>query len=164
MAVMFDKDFFKWLEDNDITKTTNLLKMVIRSVELKAEVVSQDEKEHGIRAVLNYGHTFGHVIEKETKYKKYLHGECVGIGMCMANALAVKLDLLTEKEAIRVENLLSKYDIPTSYDIPNKEEFYESFFLDKKSTDSKIKFILPVGIGGNVIRDDILKDEVVSIL
>ncbi len=100
------------------------------------------KKEKGIRAALNYGHTFGHVIENETNYDTFLHGEAVGIGMVMANALAVRIGNMSEEDALRVKNLLEKYDIPTDYKIKDVEDFYQHFFLDKKSLDDKIKFIL----------------------
>lgn len=164
MAVTFNKDFFEWLETNDLTNEDNLKKAIAKSVETKAWVVSQDEKEHGIRAALNYGHTFGHVIENETNYNTYLHGEAVGIGMCMANAVAVKLGMMTQDEEQRVKVLLEKYEIPTTYSIKDVEDFYEHFFLDKKSLDNKIKFILPVGIGDCKITDEVSKQDVIEVL
>ncbi len=164
MAVTFNKEFFEWLEQNDLTDEENIKKAIAKSVQTKADVVSKDEKEHGIRAALNYGHTFGHVIENETKYSKYLHGEAVGIGIVMANTLAVKLNLMSENEALRVKSLLEKYDIPTSYEIKDVEDFYEHFFLDKKSLDNKIKFILPKGLGDCLITDEVKKDDVIEIL
>ena len=164
MAVTFNKDFFEWLEKNDLNDENNIQVAIAKSVETKANVVSKDEKELGIRAALNYGHTFGHVIENETNYNTYLHGEAVGIGMCMANALALKLGFMSKEEEKRVENLLKKYDIPTTFKINDVEDFYEHFFLDKKSSNSKIKFILPVGIGDCKITDEIKKDDVIEIL
>jgi 3-dehydroquinate synthase len=104
------------------------------------------------------------VIENETKYKKYLHGEAVAIGMVMANKLAVKMGLMTQEEALRVEKLLQKYHLPTSYIIEDVESFYEAFFLDKKSSDSTITFIVPVGIGGVKITDECSKELLVSVL
>lgn len=164
MSVCFNKEFFSWLENNDLNDEKNIDIAIQKSVETKAYVVSVDEKEQGLRAALNYGHTFGHVIENLTNYKTYLHGEAVGIGMCMANALAVKLDLMSKEEDKRVESLLKKYDVPTTYKIEDIEDFYEHFFLDKKSSDSKIKFILPVGIGDCRITDEIKKEDVCEIL
>ncbi len=164
MAVTFNKEFFEFLENNDLNDEENLKLAIKHSVETKADVVSQDEKEKGLRAALNYGHTFGHVIENETNYKKYLHGESVAIGMVMANTLAVELGLLSEDEASRIKIVLERYDLPTSYKINDVESFYEAFFLDKKSTDTKIKFILPKGIGGVEMRDDIPKEIVLNVL
>jgi len=164
MAVCFNKDFFQWLEQNDLRDEKNIDVAIQKSVETKAWVVSQDEKEKGLRAALNYGHTFGHVIENETKYEKYLHGEAVGIGICMANAVSVKLGIMSQNESNRIENLLKKYDIPTTYKIEDVEDFYEHFFLDKKSLDNKIKFILAIGIGDCKITDEVSKEDVLDIL
>ena len=164
MAVTFNKDFFAWLEQNDLNNEENIEIAIQKSVETKAWVVSQDERERGLRAALNYGHTFGHVVENETGYNTYLHGEAVGIGMVMANCLAVKVGLMSENEANRVEDLLKKYNIPTQYNILDCEDFYEHFFLDKKSLDNKIKFILPKGIGECEITDSISKEDVIEIL
>ena len=155
MAVIFDKEYFDFLMEADFSQKENLEKVIQRSVELKAEVVNLDEKESGIRAVLNYGHTFGHVVENETKYKTYLHGEAVSIGIMMANALAVELELMSQDEMNLVTAFLKKHNLPTSYEIKDVDTFYDKFYLDKKAANNKLKFILPVGIGGNVIRDDI---------
>lgn len=164
MAVTFNKEFFEWLEQNDLNTEENIKTAIAKSVETKAWVVSQDEKEKGIRAALNYGHTFGHVIENETKYSTYLHGEAVGIGMVMANELAVKVGMMSAQEAQRIKALLEKYDIPTCYEIKDVEDFYEHFFLDKKSMDNKIKFILPKHIGDCEITDAIEKQNVIDVL
>ncbi|MEA3383103.1 MAG: 3-dehydroquinate synthase [Campylobacterota bacterium] len=164
MAVCFNADFFQWLENNDLTSQENIKIMIQKSVETKAWVVSQDEKEKGLRAALNYGHTFGHVVENETNYDTYLHGEAVGIGMCMANDLSVKLGIMSIDESNRVKNLLKKYDIPVSYEIKDVGSFYQHFFLDKKSLDSKIKFILAIEIGDCKITDEVSKDTVIEIL
>ncbi len=155
MAVMFDKDYFDFLMDADFSQNSVLEKVIERSVELKAEVVNLDEKESGIRAVLNYGHTFGHVVENETNYKTYLHGEAVAIGIMMANALSVELGIMSEEEFKRVEAFLVKHNLPVSYEIEDVSRFYDKFFLDKKSANNKIKFILANGIGKHVVRDDI---------
>ena len=155
MAVMFDRDYFDFLMEADFSKKEILEKVIQRSVELKAEVVNLDEKESGIRAVLNYGHTFGHVVENETKYKTYLHGEAVAIGIMMANALSVELGIMSEEDMERVKMFLLKHNLPVSYKIENIDAFYDKFFLDKKAANNKIKFILANGLGQHVVRDDI---------
>lgn len=164
MAVTFDKEFFEWLENNSLYEDENLRYAIKKCVQIKADVVARDEREQGVRAVLNYGHTFGHVIENETKYAKYLHGEAVSIGICIANLLAYELKLLSKSELQRVQELLSQYELPTIYHIKSIEKFYEAFFLDKKSLDSKIKYILPSSIGGYSIKDNIPKEIVLKIL
>jgi 3-dehydroquinate synthase len=164
MAVCFNTDFFKWLENNKLDNRDNIITAIYKSVNIKAQVVSSDEKEKNIRAALNYGHTFGHIIENETNYSIYLHGEAVGIGMIMANNLSVQLGILSKNEAIRIKNLLEQYSIPTNYDIKDVDNFYEHFFLDKKALDNSIKFILPVGIGDCKITNDIEKDIIINVL
>ena len=164
MAVTFNKEFFEFLENSDLNDSGVLQEAIKRAVQTKADVVSQDEKEHGIRAALNYGHTFGHVIENETKYKKYLHGEAVAIGMVMANESAVKMGLMSSEESLRVKAVLQKYNLPVEYKVSNSDSFYETFYLDKKSSDSSITFIIPVGIGGVKITDNIEKELIISVL
>jgi len=143
MAVMFDKEFFENIKNNRLS----LEEMIKRAVELKAEVVNQDEKEKGIRSVLNYGHTFGHVIENLTNYKTYLHGEAVAIGMVMANRLSNKLGYLSKEEEKEIKEVLEKNNLPTSFKVKDIDEFYNHFFLDKKTTNNEIKFIIPEKIG-----------------
>jgi len=164
MAVTFNKDFFEFLEKADLKNPEVLQEAIKQAVQTKASVVAQDEKEHGVRAALNYGHTFGHVIENETKYKKYLHGEAVAIGMVMANETAVKMNLMSADDALKVKSLLEKYNLPTSYCVQNSQKFYETFFLDKKSSDASITFIIPNGIGDFQITDKVEKDLVISVL
>ena len=164
MAVTFNKEFFEFLQTADLSDKNILQDCIKQAVQTKANVVAQDEKEHGIRAALNYGHTFGHVIENETKYKKYLHGEAVAIGMVMANETAVKMNLMTQKEASEIKDLLEKYNLPTSYKVEDSKKFYETFFLDKKSSDSSITFIIPIGIGDVSITDKVDVGTVMCVL
>ena len=164
MAVTFNKDFFEFLETADLSNAKILQDCIKQAVQTKADVVAQDEKEHGIRAALNYGHTFGNVIENETKYEKYLHGEAVAIGMVMANETAVKMNLMSVKEADRIKQLLQKYDLPTKYIVQDSKKFYETFFLDKKSSDSSITFIIPIGIGDVTITDKVDVGTVMCVL
>ncbi len=164
MAVTFDKDFFDFLSQNSLYEEQNLQKAIELSIKTKAKVVELDEKESGIRAVLNYGHTFAHVIEHQTSFKRYLHGEAVGIGIVMANTLAQKLNLITLDEANKIKELLKRYDIPTSYKIKDVDEFYEDFFLDKKTKDNKLTFILPKNIGRYEIKKDIQKSIILDTL
>ncbi len=164
MAVTFDKNFFDFLAKANLFDDIELLKAIQKAVETKAKVVALDEKENGIRAALNYGHTFGHVIENETAYKTYLHGEAVAIGMVMANELAVEMQLMSQSEASSVKSLLQKYNLPTSYKIKDIELFYETFFLDKKSSDALITFIVPKSIGAVEITNQCPKELLMSVL
>ncbi|EGK8022433.1 3-dehydroquinate synthase [Campylobacter lari] len=171
MAVVFDEAILSFLENLDEDKFLNakldditLAQIIQKSIELKANVVSQDEKESGLRMLLNYGHTFAHVIENQTGYKKYLHGEAVAIGMNMANVLALNLGLLSKQECQRVQNLLMKFKLPISYKIANTQEFYNAFFLDKKTHFQKINFILACGLGKACIKNDISKEDILRTL
>jgi len=160
MAVMFDGVFFENIKDNKLTNE----QIIRNSVELKADVVNQDEKEKGVRSVLNYGHTFGHVIENLTNYSTYLHGEAVAIGMVMANRLAVKLGYLTEFEAKEIKKCLEENNLPTSFEIKDIEDFYNHFFADKKTLNNSIKFIIPKGIGNYKIIQDVNKEIILEVL
>ncbi|AJC92355.1 3-dehydroquinate synthase [Campylobacter subantarcticus LMG 24377] len=171
MAVVFDEAILSFLENLDEDKFLNakldditLAQIIQKSIELKASVVSQDEKESGLRMLLNYGHTFAHVIENQTGYKKYLHGEAVAIGMNMANILALNLGLLSAQECQRVQNLLVKFKLPISYKISNTQEFYNAFFLDKKTHFQKISFILACGLGKACIKNNISKEDILRTL
>ncbi len=165
MAVMFDENFYNFLKEANLNNKEDVIKIIASSVKLKADVVNLDEKESGVRAVLNYGHTFGHVVENLTNYREYLHGEAVAIGMVMANELAVILNLLSQDEADDIRELLAKNSLPTNFEIEDIEEFYQHFFLDKKSQNNSIAFILPNGkIGTNIIKRDIPKEVVLEAL
>ena len=133
IAVMFDKDFFCFLEKANLNDSKQLEYVIEKSINLKSNIIKLDEKEKGIRATLNYGHTFAHIIENETSYNKFLHGEAVSIGIIMANSLAYSLDLISNIDLNRIKSCLIKYKLPTSYKIKNIDIFYNKFFLDKKS-------------------------------
>ena len=160
MAITFDKNLFDFFIKDEL----DLSYIIKRCNEIKAKVVSLDEKESGIRAVLNYGHTFAHAIENETNYKKYLHGEAVAIGMNMENHLAFKLGLISIDELNLIKKTLMKFNLPISYKIEDENLFYNLFLLDKKTNLGKIKFILPKSIGNFIIKDHIEKDIVLEVL
>lgn len=171
IAVCFEKKAFEDLEGLQIVGDINALDFldslaphIKKAIELKSAVVQKDEKEAGIRAGLNYGHTFGHAIENLTHYTKFLHGEAVAMGMRMANALALKLGNLSREQVQRIDSALSKFGLDFDYKVDNIEEFYEKLFLDKKSKGGKITLVLPRGIGGVDIRDDIDRELILETL
>ena len=170
MALSFDEkslEFIEKLDEKDFFQNFDdeIYKQIIaKSVALKADVVSKDEKENNLRMLLNYGHTFAHIIENQTAYKGFLHGEAVAIGMNMANRLALNLGLLKEDEVKKVQRLLSKFKLPTSYKIEDVNEFYEAFFLDKKTHNEKINFILLSKLGEAFIKNDVPKDVLLMTL
>lgn len=171
ITVCFEEKAFEDLEGLQVVGDINSLDFldslaphIKKAIELKSAVVQKDEKEAGIRAGLNYGHTFGHAIENLTHYTKFLHGEAVAMGMRMANALALKLGNLSREQVQRIDSALSKFGLDFDYKIDSVEEFYEKLFLDKKSKGGKITLVLPRGIGGVDIRDDIDRELILETL
>jgi len=164
MAVSFDSELFEFFETHDLKGADEISHIIARCVAIKADVVAHDERESGIRAALNYGHTFAHAIEQSTNYTRFLHGEAVAIGMSMANALARRLDKLSGEQEEKIRAVLQKFALPVEFKIKDIDAFYELFFLDKKSENGKIKFILPDGIGKFYASKEIAKDEVIAAL
>lgn len=151
-GVIMDESFFDHLEEHAdailARKHEHIQHIVRRSCELKAQVVSQDERETtGLRAILNYGHTFGHAIEAKTSYGRFLHGEAISIGMTMAGQMAVRLDLWPQECQKRQTSLLRKFGLPTSFSEVPGEQLIEAMQLDKKTEHGKLNFILPTRIG-----------------
>lgn len=151
-GVILDETFFGYLEDNADAildrRAEQVEHIVRRSCELKAEVVSKDERETtGLRAILNYGHTFGHAIEAKTSYGQYLHGEAISIGMTMAARLATRLGLWPEECVERQTRLLRKFGLPVAFTGLPGERLIEAMQMDKKTLHGKLNFILPTKIG-----------------
>jgi 3-dehydroquinate synthase len=121
-----------------------------RSCQAKAEVVQSDEREQGLRAILNYGHTVGHALESLTQYKTYRHGEGVALGMLAAGRIAVALGLWDQESCTRQEQLLKKAKLPTT--LPETLDIERCIALtkgDKKVLDGRVRFILPLSVGNS---------------
>lgn len=168
-GILGDYSFFEWLENNIAAINANdpvvLSKMIETCCQCKAEIVSADEKEGGIRALLNLGHTFGHAIEADQGYGKWLHGEAVATGMVLAARLATKLNLLNASDLRRIEALIEAFDLPVN--APSNmgfDEFICHMKRDKKNLAGKLRFIIPTAIGKSEIRDDISEDLLKEIL
>ena len=155
-GVILDAEFFDYLEqhaDAILARSPEHIETIVRrSCELKAQVVSQDERETtGLRAVLNYGHTFGHAIEAKTEYGRFLHGEAIAIGMTMAGQLALRIELWTKECQKRQTALLTKLGLPTGFgELPPElapEQLIDAMQSDKKTEHGKLNFILPTRIG-----------------
>ncbi|NER26004.1 MAG: 3-dehydroquinate synthase [Symploca sp. SIO1B1] len=139
--------------------------ILIRSCQAKADVVSKDEKEAGLRAILNYGHTIGHAVESLTGYKLVNHGEAVAIGMVAAGKIAVKLQLWQEEEAQRQDALIQKAGLPTQLPAGlDLEAILDTLQTDKKVQDGKVRFILPTQIGQVTITDQVPRDVIREVL
>ena len=151
-GIIWDRNFFAWLENHiDDLKSLDthaLVYAIKRCCEIKAEVVKLDEKEHGVRALLNLGHTFGHAIEAEMGYGNWLHGEAVAAGTVLACKTALAANLTEPSVVCRVEAIFNAFDLPieapTSMDF---ESFIKHMRRDKKVLSGQIRLVLPTEIG-----------------
>lgn len=158
-GIIVDAEFFAWLESNMsklMAQDHNALCYAIaRCCQIKADVVAQDEKESGIRALLNLGHTFGHAIEAQMGYGNWLHGEAVGVGMVLAAELAVARGELTQDELERMVALIKAANLPIK---APKEMTYDNFIQhmshDKKVLSGTIRFVLPTAVGASQVVSD----------
>jgi 3-dehydroquinate synthase len=141
-----------------------LLQILRRSAAAKARVVATDEREGSLRAILNYGHTLGHVVETLTGYERYLHGEALAIGMAAAGELSLSLGLWSAQDQQRQLALLERSGLPMAAPDLDGEAIRNCLLRDKKVRDGRVRFILPTGIGSVVIRDDIDLDQAVTAL
>jgi 3-dehydroquinate synthase len=166
-GVIWDRELFDLLAQCDRLDqlryiSSDLLQTILyRCAKAKAEVVSKDEKEGNLRAILNYGHTVGHAIESVTNYRLYNHGEAVGLGMVIAGAIAVDLGLWTEADQAQQVAIITKTRLPQTLpaDI-NLELIIESLSTDKKVEAGQVRFILPTAIGSVTLSDRVTSDLV----
>ena len=147
-GVIFDKAFFEFLRDNEAKD--NLEYVITRCVELKRDIVNADEKEKGVRALLNFGHTVGHAIEKCSGYK-IPHGSAVAVGMVIISRAAYKCSFCDENYADIIASLNKKYSLPVSTDF-SASELSSAAMADKKRAGDKIKLIIPEALGNCVIK------------
>ena len=171
-GVILDADFFTFLEqraDAINKREPNILRQVIaRCCRLKADVVEKDEFERtGLRAVLNYGHTFGHAFEALAGYGELLHGEAVSIGMLYASRLAVRLGLIDSSVTDRQTALLSLFGLPTQLptDWPHSNDaVIDRMKLDKKTVGGQLRFVLPKRLGHVEVVGDVAEADVRAVL
>ncbi|NNJ78250.1 MAG: 3-dehydroquinate synthase [Xanthomonadales bacterium] len=166
-GVIGDTAFFDWLEENADEVAARDEKavdyLIERSVRNKAAIVRKDEKEAGVRALLNLGHTFGHALESETAYRRFLHGEAVAIGMVTAARLSERRGLCDGGTASRIAGLLRRFDLPV--DIPGDlgaQEIANALMLDKKAVSSGLRLVLLKAIGDAVIDASSPHEDIVS--
>ena len=167
-----DMQFFEWLEQNMdglLRRESGLLMHAVkRSVEIKAWVVGQDEKESGLRAILNFGHTFGHAIEAGMGYGNWLHGEGVAAGMVMAAELSQRLGMVDASFVLRLRTLIERAGLPVRGAVIDEQDnagrYLDLMRVDKKSEAGEIRFVLIDGPGKAVMRSlpDALVREVID--
>lgn len=167
-GVIKDKNLFAYLEAN-VNQIMNLelqalIHIIAVSCQIKANVVKIDEKEAGLRAILNFGHTIGHAIESLTGYQRYHHGEAVSIGMLAAARIAYVKGMISLKSVSCLERLIQCIGLPTTCPDLSSTEIWDAIRLDKKTIADKIRFILPKAIGRVIIDDSITEDLVAQVL
>ena len=158
-GILGDAQFFQWLEDNTANikagEQSTLIEMIESCCQCKADIVAQDEKEGGIRALLNLGHTFGHAIETNQGYGVWLHGEAVAAGMVMAADLSWRLGNISQQEVHDLQSLLKRAQLPC---VPPAEmsngDFIDLMQVDKKVLDGKLRLVLLTSIGEAVVTSD----------
>lgn len=156
-GIIWDEELFEFMEENrhKILKLAeaSIEHIIKRSCEIKAQVVSKDERESGLRAILNYGHTVGHAVETETGYRHFLHGEAVAIGMSLEAELSEKIGVLDKQGALRIKLIMDSYGLPSELPMDmNISRLIPYIKFDKKVEAGQIKLILPERIGKVIIR------------
>ena len=164
-GVIRDPKLFRYLENNADAVLAGdakaLTHVVTASVRVKADVVANDERESGLRMILNYGHTLGHAIEAATQYKQLLHGEAVGWGSIAATRLGQMRGMIGEKEADRILQLILRYGPLRSFKA-TAAKLVELTTNDKKNRSGTLSFVLPVKIGEAAIVRDVTRDEMLA--
>jgi len=163
-GLIYDVEFFRWLEDNIEgliqLDPERLARAVLVSCETKARIVEQDERESGLRAILNLGHTFGHAIETVMGYGNWLHGEAVAAGMVMAIDLSIREGLVDEELRKRSIDLLSRAGLPVSPPANiSLEQYLDVMAIDKKTLDGKIRLVLLRALGEAFVSADYSREN-----
>ena len=158
-GVIRDEKFFSFLEDNAEKILQRDLKtlahVVRRCCEIKAQVVAADEKESGLRRILNFGHTLAHAIEEETAYKKFRHGEAVAVGMVAAARISHALGKTSAENVRRLENLLKRFGMMTTCAGLDADKLYAVTFRDKKTVGGVVNWVLMKNFGDVEICGDV---------
>lgn len=157
-GVIRDEELFSYLEDNlDQIKALDdraLETIVFRSAKIKAEVVAKDERDFGLRNILNYGHTVGHAIESVSDFQ-VRHGEAVAIGMLAAAQISNKLGMLDKNELLRLKSLISRAGLPVEFPGLQLEKLIRAMKHDKKILEGKLRFVLAKSIGNVFTTDEV---------
>ena len=161
-GAIFDVDFFAWLENNMSELLTRAPKKLIyaisRSCQIKANIVGEDEFEIGKRAILNFGHTFGHALENIMGYGELLHGEAVAIGMIIAS----KLSPINSVERNRLISLIKSANLPHKIELNDENQMLDAMKTDKKVKNKKLRFVLLRSLGEAFIEEDLSENEILD--
>lgn len=168
-GIIYDKLFFDWIVEHKAEiqqqQTYALSTMIARCCQIKADIVNLDEKEHGIRALLNLGHTFGHAIEAQMGYGTWLHGEAVAAGTVLACELSVMRNQMLTSELRQVSELFTYFDLPiTGPSNMQADDYITHMQRDKKVLSGTMRFILPLGLGKAQVVSDVTQQELKQLL
>lgn len=168
-GIALDAELFEYLEANAAAlmerRPDSLRHVITRCCHLKADVVERDEHEKtGLRAVLNFGHTFGHAFETLLGYGTLLHGEAVAIGMVLAARLAQRLGRVDDELVARLRDLLEAFGLPTEVPKLDPQQIIDAMVHDKKAQDGRLRFVLPKCLGQTELVDDVHEDDVRAVL
>jgi len=167
-GLIFDSEFFQWLQKNMQQILSNdraaVDYVIQRSCAIKAEIVAQDEKEQSVRALLNFGHTFGHAIEKLTGYGNWTHGDAVAVGMVLAARLSENMSLITPEDVQNIEEILTAANLPISLPNIDPAELLAAMQSDKKVKDRNIQLVLLKDIGEAFLTADYSQEDLANIL
>lgn len=162
-GIIRDAEFYRFIKDNaELIKSLDsetLIKMAKRNCGIKAEIVECDEKENGLRAILNFGHTIGHAAESALDFT-VTHGECVGLGMVAVSHIAACRGMIDKAVLADIEAALTEYGFRTKIALPPADLIYSYMQRDKKKANGKLKFVLPVAIGDAVQVQDVTESEI----
>ena len=162
-GLIYDRDFFVWLQTN----ISNILEQdraslghaVQRSCQIKAEIVAQDEREQSIRAILNFGHTFGHAIENQTGYDQWSHGHAIAAGMVLASKLSAKMSLISEEDVELIKDILLRAGLPVEPPKISTHDFVDAMKADKKVKARVIQLVLLKEIGSAFLTADYSEED-----
>lgn len=168
-GVIMDENFFRLIIAEQAmiraTDPSTMSWVVAGSCEMKAQVVEQDEKESGLRAILNFGHTIGHALECVTDYTVFKHGEAVALGMLGAILIALRMEILKQPDLYDLlVQFCQKFNLPTEIPGLPVKDIYETIFLDKKVAHGQIRWVLPKSIGTVDVYKDIPSQVVEQVL
>ena len=162
-GLIYDRDFFVWLQTN----ISNILEQdraslghaVQRSCQIKAEIVAQDEREQSIRAILNFGHTFGHAIENQSGYDQWSHGQAIAAGMVLASKLSAKMSLISEEDVELIKDILLRAGLPVEPPKISTHDFIDAMKADKKVKARVIQLVLLKEIGSAFLTADYSEED-----
>lgn len=168
-GLLWDKAFLEWLDNNMQAMMQRdkalLSKAILRSCEIKADVVAQDEKESGVRALLNLGHTFGHAIETEMGYGEWLHGEAVAAGMVMAAEMSKNMQWLNDEDVAYTRAIIAKANLPVDPPVEmTPESFRKAMSIDKKVLNGVLRLILMKKLGNAIVTSDFTEEALQKVI